>query len=107
MSSATGQPEALAALARFAGLAPALTAKNLAAAPPTAGLVPAGADDISAIMAAQFAIQAQIYQAASARMCQALSAQATAAVQELFASPSTDGSDSGGTPEGADAATGV
>ncbi|HTZ14155.1 MAG TPA: PE family protein [Mycobacterium sp.] len=107
MSSETGQPEALAALARLAGLAPALTAKNLAAATPTAGMVPAAADDVSAVMAAQFAIQAQIYQAASAQICQALSAQAIAAVQELFASPPTDSGDSDGTPEGVDAATDV
>jgi PE family len=107
MSSETGQPEALAALARFAGLAPALNATNIAATTPTAGMVPAAADDVSAIMAAQFAIQAQIYQAASAQLCQALSAQAMAAVQELFASPPTDSGDSGAATEGTDAAAGV
>ncbi|HUB57086.1 MAG TPA: PE family protein [Mycobacterium sp.] len=107
MSSPTGQPEALAAIARLAGLAPALTAKNIAATAPTADMVPAAADDVSAIMAAQFAIQAQIYQVASAQLCQALSAQAMAAVQELFASPPSDSGDSDGTSEGVDAATGV
>jgi hypothetical protein len=107
MSSATGQPEALAALARLAGLAPALNAKNVAAAAPTAGMVPAAADDVSAIMAAQFAVQAQIYQAVSAQMCQVLSAQAMAAVQELFASRPTDSGDSDAATEGSDPAAGA
>jgi len=108
MSPAPGQPEALAnALARLAGLAPALTAKTLAAAPPTAGIVPAAADDVSAIMAAQFAIQAQIYQVASAQIGQALSAQAMAAVEELFASLPTDSGDPDAATEGTDATTGV
>ncbi len=108
MSSATGQPEALAAaIARLAGLAPALTVKNIAAAAPTAGMAPAAADDVSAIMAAQFAIQAQIYQIASAQICQALSAQAITAIEELFVSPPTESGDSDAATEGADAAAGV
>jgi hypothetical protein len=107
MSSAAGQPEALAALARLAGLAPALTAKNIAATAPTAGMVPAAADDVSAIMAAQFAIQAQIYQAASAQLCQALSAQAMAAVQQLFDSRPTASGDSDAATEGTDPAAGA
>ena len=108
MSSATGQPEALAAaIARLAGLAPALTAKNIAAAAPTAGLVPAAADDVSAIMAAQFAIQAQIYQVASAQIGQALSAQAAAAIEKLFVSTQTDSGDSDTATEGTDTAADV
>lgn len=108
MSSPTGQPEALAAaIVRLAGFAPALTAKNIAAATPTAGMVPAAADEVSAMMAARFAIQAQIYQAVSAQMCQALSAQAAAAIEELFVSPSTDGHDSDAANEGTDAGAGV
>ena len=107
MPSETRQPETLAAAARLAGLAPALTAKNIAAAVPTAGMVPAAADDVSAIMAAQFAIQAQLYQIVSAQMCQALSAQAAAAIQELFASTSTVSGDSDAATEGADAAADV
>jgi PE family len=108
MSFAARQPEALAAaIARLASLAPALTAKNIAAAAPTAGMAPAAADDVSAIMAAQFAIQAQIYQAVSAQMCQALSAQAAAAIEELFVSTSTDSGHSDAAAEGTDAAAGV
>lgn len=105
MSSETGQPETLAAAAaRLAGLAPALTAKNIGAAAPTVGMVPAAADDVSAIMAAQFAIQAQIYQIVSAQMCQALSAQAAAAIQELFVSTSTDSGNSDAATESTDSA---
>jgi len=102
MSSPTGQPEALAAITRLAGLAPALTAKNIAAAAPTADIVPAAADDVSAVMAAQFAIQAQIYQTVSAQMCQVLSAQAMAAVHELFASRPTASGDRDAATEGTD-----
>ena len=102
MSSATAQPEALAAaIARLAGFAPALTAKNIAAAAPTAGMVPAAADDVSAMMAAQFAIHAQFYQVVSAQMCQALSAQAAAAIGAVL-STSTDSDDSDAATEGAD-----
>jgi len=108
MSSATEQQGALAAaIARLTGLAPALTAKNIAAVAPTAGVVPAAADDISAIMAAQFAIQAQIYQAVSAQMCQALGAQAAAAIAELVVSTSTDRGDSDSATECTDAGAGV
>ncbi|MFZ0717611.1 PE family protein [Mycobacterium sp.] len=108
MSSATGRPEALAAaIVRLAGFAPALTAKNIAAVAPTANMVPAAADDVSAIMAAQFAMHAQIYQAVSAQMCQALSAQAAAAIEGLFVSPSTDSDGSDAATEGTDAAPGV
>jgi PE family len=108
MSSAAGHPEALAAtVARLAGLAPALVAKNIAATAPTAGMVPAAAEDVSAIMAAQFAIQAHIYQAVSAQLCQALSARAAAAAQELFASTSTASDDSDAATEGTGAAVDV
>jgi hypothetical protein len=52
-----------------------MSAQNAAAAAPTTGVVPAAADEVSALTAAQFATQGQ--------MCQAVSAQA-AAMQELF-----------------------
>ena len=80
-----------------------MTAKNIAAAPPTAGMVPAAADEVSALMAAPFAIQAQIYQAVSAQVCQVVSAQAAAAL-ELFVSTLRASGDSGCRPEGTDAA---
>ena len=47
--------------------APPLSAQNAAAAAPTTGVVPAAADEVSALTAAQFAAHAQMYQAVSAQ----------------------------------------
>jgi PE family len=103
MSSITEQPEPVTAAAnRLAGLGAAMNAKNTAAAPPTARLVPAAADEVSALMAAQFAVQTQIYQAVSAQTHRAMSVQAAAL--EVFASTLTASSDSDAATEGADAA---
>jgi hypothetical protein len=78
MSFVTTQPEALiAAAANLAGIGTTMSAQNAAAAAPTTGLVPAAADDVSALTAAQFAIHAQMYQA--------VSEQATA-IHQLFVS---------------------
>ena len=52
-----------------------MSAQNAAAAAPTAGVVPAAADEVSALTAAQFAVHAQIYQAVSAQ---------AAAIHEAF-----------------------
>jgi len=52
-----------------------MAAGNMAAAAPTTGVVPAAADEVSALTAAQFAAHAQMYQA--------IGAQATA-IHELF-----------------------
>jgi PE family len=68
MSFVTTQPEALtAAAANLAGIGTTMSAQNTAAAPPTTGLVPAAADEVSALTAAQFAVHAQMYQAISAQ----------------------------------------
>ena len=68
MSFVTTQPEALAAAsADLAGIGSAMSAQNSAAAPPTTGVVPAAADDVSALTAIQFALHAQMYQAVSAQ----------------------------------------
>lgn len=76
MSFVTTQPEALAAAAgSLQGIGSALNAQNAAAATPTTGVVPAAADEVSALTAAQFAAQAQIYQAVSAQ---------AAAIHEMF-----------------------
>lgn len=76
MSFVTTQPEALAAAAgSLQGIGSALNAQNAAAATPTTGVVPAAADEVSALMAAQFAAHAQIYQAVSAQ---------AAAIHEMF-----------------------
>lgn len=57
------------------GIGSALNAQNAAAATPTTGVVPAAADEVSALTAAQFAAHAQIYQAVSAQ---------AAAIHEMF-----------------------
>ena len=76
MSFVTTQPEALAAAAGgLQGIGSALSAQNAAAAAPTTGVVPAAADEVSALTAAQFAAHAQMYQAVSAQ---------AAAIHEMF-----------------------
>lgn len=76
MSFVTTQPEALsAAAANLSGIGSALAAQNAAAAAPTTGVVPAAADEVSALTAAQFAAHAQMYQAVSAQ---------AAAIHEMF-----------------------
>ena len=76
MSFVTTQPEALTAAAGILrGLGSGIAAGNMAAAAPTTGVVPAAADEVSALTAAQFAAHAQMYQA--------IGAQATA-IHELF-----------------------
>jgi PE family len=68
MSFVTTQPEALSAAATsLTGIGSTLSAQNAAAAAPTTGLVPAAADEVSALTASQFAVHAQMYQAASAQ----------------------------------------
>ena len=68
MSFVTTQPEALTAAAtNLAGIGTTMSAQNAAAAAPTTGVVPAAADEVSALTAAQFAVHAQMYQAISAQ----------------------------------------
>lgn len=68
MSFVTTQPEALTAAATtLQGIGSSLSAQNAAAAAPTTGVVPAAADEVSALTAAQFAAHAQLYQAVSAQ----------------------------------------
>ena len=68
MSFVTTQPEALsAAAANLAGIGTMMSAQNSAAAAPTTGVVPAAADEVSALTATQFAVHAQMYQAISAQ----------------------------------------
>ena len=54
-----------------------MTAQNAAAAGPTTGVIPAAADEVSVLVAAQFATHAEMYQV--------LSAQA-AEIHEMFVS---------------------
>lgn len=68
MSFVTTQPEVLAAAAgNLQGIGSAVSAGNAAAAPPTTGLIPAAADEVSALTAAQFAAHAQMYQTIGAQ----------------------------------------
>ena len=78
MSFVTTHPEALlSAAGDLQNIGAAVAAGNTAAAAPTTGVVPAAADEVSALTAAQFAAHAALYQE--------LSAQATA-IHELFVS---------------------
>jgi PE family len=68
MSFVTTQPELLMlAAADLEGIGSVMTAGNAAVAAPTIGVVPAAADEVSALTAAQFAAHAQMYQAVSAQ----------------------------------------
>lgn len=76
MSFVTAQPEALTtAAASLSGIGSALTAQNAAAAAPTTGVLPAAADEVSVLTAAQFAAHATVYQEISAQ---------AAAIHEMF-----------------------
>src|ERR1700761_2370721 len=67
MSYVTTQPEALSAAATsLADLGATMSAENTAAAASTTGVLPAAADEVSALTAAQFAVHAQMYQAVGA-----------------------------------------
>ena len=76
MSFVTTQPEALAfASANLQGIGSVMSTQNAAAAAPTTGVIPAAADEVSALTAAQFAAHSQLYQAVSAQ---------AAAIHEMF-----------------------
>jgi hypothetical protein len=76
MSFVSTQPEALTAAAGTLQLiGSSVSGQNAAAAAPTTGVVPAAADEVSALTAAQFAAHAQLYQAVSAQ---------AAAIHEMF-----------------------
>ena len=76
MSFVTTQPEALAyAAGKLQSLGSAMAAESAAAAAPTTGVVPAAADEVSELTAAQFGTHAQMYQAVSAQ---------AAAIHEMF-----------------------
>ena len=76
MSFVSTQPTELTAAAEnLQGIGSSLTAQNAAAAAPTTGVLPAAADEVSALTAAQFATHAQMYQAISAQ---------AAAIHEMF-----------------------
>ena len=68
MSFVTTHPEALSAAATsLAGIGTTMSAQNSAVAAPTTGVIPAAADEVSALTATQFAVHAQMYQEISAQ----------------------------------------
>ncbi len=76
MSFVTTQPEQLAVAAGdLAGIGSQINAQTAATAGPTTGVLPAAADEVSALTAAQFAAHAQAYQAVSSQ---------AAAIHEMF-----------------------
>jgi hypothetical protein len=76
MSFVTTRPEELTVAAvNLQGIGSAMMAGNAAAAAPTTGVVPAAADEVSALTAAQFASHGELYQAISAQ---------AAAIHEMF-----------------------
>ncbi|ATA28707.1 PE family protein [Mycobacterium lepraemurium] len=95
MSFVTTQPEALTAAAgNLQAIGSALSAQNAAAAAPTAGVVPAAADEVSVLTAAYFAAHAQMYQTVSAQ---------AAAIHEAFVSTLSTSSASYSATEAANA----
>jgi hypothetical protein len=76
MSFVTTQPELLiSAASQLQGIGAEMTAQNAAAAAPTTGVVPAAADEVSALTATQFGAYAAMYQEVGAQ---------AAAVHEMF-----------------------
>ncbi|EUA07709.1 PE family protein [Mycobacterium kansasii 732] len=76
MSFVTSQPEALiSAAGNLQSIGSAMNASNAAAIAPITGVVPAAADEVSALTAAHFAAHGTLYQAVSAQ---------AAAIHELF-----------------------
>lgn len=95
MSFVSAQPDELTAAAdNLQGIGSAMTAQNAAAAAPTTCVVPAAADEVSALTAAQFATHAEMYQVISAQ---------AAAIHEMFVSTLGAGAGSYATTEAANA----
>nr|VTP02556.1 PE family protein [Mycobacterium riyadhense] len=90
------QPEALTAAAtRLQGIGSGVAAQNAAAAAPTTGVIPAAADEVSALQATQFAAYGTLYQAVSAQ---------ASAIHEMFVHTLGISADSYGATEAANAA---
>lgn len=96
MSFVTTQPEILSAAAGdLQGIGASVNAINAAVASPTTGVVPAAADPVSALTAAQFAMHAQLYQTISAQ---------AAAIHEQFVATLSTSANSYAMTEAANAA---
>jgi PE family len=78
MSFVNAQPTELTSAAdNLQVIGSSLAAQNVAAAAPTTGVLPAAADEVSALTAAQFTTHAEMYQAISAQ---------AAAIHDMFVS---------------------
>jgi hypothetical protein len=76
MSFVSTQPAELTGAAdNLQGVGSTMVAQNAATAAPTTGVIPAAADEVSALTAAQFATHAEMYQVISAQ---------AAAIHEMF-----------------------
>lgn len=96
MSFVTTQPEALASAAgSLQAIGTALNAQSAAASAPTTGVIPAAADEVSALTAAQFAAHASLYQTVAAQ---------AAAIHEMFVATLKGSSESYAATEAANAA---
>jgi len=99
MSFVTTQPEALTAAAGgLQGIGSGLSTENAAAAAPTTDVVPAAADEVSALTAMQFSAHASLYQAMSAQ---------AAAIHESIVSTLSAGAGSYAATEAANAAAAI
>lgn len=98
MSFVTTHPEALTAAAgNLEGVGSAMAAQNAAAAAPTTGVVPAAADEVSALQATQFAAYGTLYQQISAQ---------ASAIQDMFVQTLRASADSYDSTEATNAAAG-
>ncbi|CAJ1494823.1 PE family protein [[Mycobacterium] kokjensenii] len=96
MSFVTTQPEALASAAgSLQAIGASLNAQSAAASAPTTGVVPAAADEVSALTAAQFAAHAGLYQTVAAQ---------AAAIHEMFVATLKTSAESYAATEAANAA---
>ena len=96
MSFVSAQPEILKATGgNLLAIGSSVSAVNAAASRPTTGVIPAAADEVSALTAAQFATHAQMYQAISAQ---------AEAIHEQFAAALGLSANSYATTESANAA---
>lgn len=96
MSFVTTHPEVMTAAALdLQGVGSQMAAGNAAVAGPTTGVVPAAADEVSALTAAQFSTHAAMYQAVSSQ---------ASAVHQMFVAALRTSAGSYATTEAANAA---
>jgi PE family protein len=99
MSFVTTEPATLAASAgSLAGIGSAMSAGNAVAAAPTTGVVPAAADEVSAMTALQFGAHAATYQSVAAQ---------AAAIHEQFVATLVASAGSYAATEAANAAAAI